>query len=186
MSPSEIHRDIVETLGYDPISVSTVSKYLRLEKCSQSNQPIQKKEKFQSDQKNQIIVKHALKLYPFSSVRDIARMTNIPKSTVFRILTKQLRFVSKHLRWIPHFLNSSQKLKRVSQSRELLRVLEEARETDYKLFYTGDESWFYLDTDYDHQWLPLEEKPPDRIKQKIESKKYMVTIFWNSNGESIT
>ena len=182
MSPSEIHRDIVETLGYDPISVSTVSKYLRLEKCSQSNQPIKKKEKFQSDQKNQIIVKHALKLYPFSSVRDIARMTNIPKSTVFRILTKQLQFVSKHLRWIPHFLNSSQKLKRVSQSRELLRVLEEARETDYKLFYTGDESWFYLDTDYDHQWLPREEKPPDRIKQKIDSKKYMVTIFWNPTG----
>ena len=101
---------------------------------------------------------------------------------MFRILTEQLHYVSKHLRWIPHSLNSSQKIQRVSQSRKLLKVLRQAKTIDYKLFYTGDESWFYLNTDYEIQWLPREEKPPDRIEQKIGSKKYMVTIFWNPNG----
>ena len=69
ISPKDIHIDIVHTLGHNTIGPSTVSKILRLEKCSQSNKPIQKKRKIS---KNQIIVKHALKLYPFSSVRDIA------------------------------------------------------------------------------------------------------------------
>ena len=134
------------------------------------------------EKEKQIIVKHALKLSPFSSVREIAKVTHIPKSTVFDILTKQLHYVSKHLRWIPHFLTPSQLLKRVTQSKELLKVLREAKKIDYKLFYTGDESWFYLTTDYDHQWLPHEEKPPDRIEQRIDSKKFMITIFWNPNG----
>ena len=47
---------------------------------------------------------------------------------------------------------------------------------------TGDESWFYLTTDHETQWLPLSKKPSKRAKKMIGSKKYMLTIFWNPKG----
>ena len=47
---------------------------------------------------------------------------------------------------------------------------------------TGDESWFYLNTYHETQWLPRSEKPSKRTKSIIGSKKYMLTIFWNPLG----
>ena len=59
--------------------------------------------------------------------------------------------------------------------------MRQAKADNYNLFYTGDESWFYLNSYYERQWLPSDKKPPERIKQKIDSKKDMLTIFWNPN-----
>ena len=113
MSPKDIHMDIVDTLNYNAISPSIVSKFLRLEKFSQSNSPMKKKGKFSSEEKNQIIIKYTVKFFPFSSVRTIVKFTNIPISIVFDILNKQFNHVSKHLRWIPHFLASSQRRSKI-------------------------------------------------------------------------
>ena len=92
-SPNDIQKDINETFGPNKISYSTITKYLRLNRFSLIKSPLQKKAKFSNNEKNQILVKHSLKLFPFSSVPEIARMTHIPKSTVFDILTKQLHYV---------------------------------------------------------------------------------------------
>lgn len=182
LSSIAILNDINETLGPNKIGYSTISKYLRSQSFSPKKTPIEKKQEKSLDEKNQIIILHALELFPFLLVREIAKMTNIPKSSVYHILTEQLHYVLKHLRWIPHSLNSSQCFQRVIQSHELLTILRSSKENDYELFYTGDESWFYLSTDYEQIWLPYEEKPPTRPKHTISSEKYMVTIFWNPNG----
>jgi hypothetical protein len=44
----------------------------------------------------------ALQHYPFSSIQELARLTCIPITTVYRHLTQSLGFVLKHLRWILH------------------------------------------------------------------------------------
>ena len=84
-TPQDIHKEIVDTFKYEVIAKATVSKYLRMARCTQSNFPMKKKGEFPIEDKNQIIVKHALELYPFSSVREIAKVTHIPKSTVFHL-----------------------------------------------------------------------------------------------------
>jgi hypothetical protein len=46
---------------------------------------------------------------PFSSVREFAKPTCIPKATVHRHLTSSLGFGVKHLLWVPHELTDMQK-----------------------------------------------------------------------------
>ena len=112
-------------------------------------------------------------------------MTEIPKTTVHRILTVELNYIPKHLRWVPHILNYSQKVARVEIAKSLLKKLQKARQSNFIYFYTGDESWFYLTSDHDLQWLPADEIPPTRAKKMISDKKYMLTIFWNANGFTV-
>jgi DNA-binding IclR family transcriptional regulator len=46
--------------------------------------------------------------FPLSSVREHSRRICLPKSTVHRHqhLTQSLRFIVRHLRWVPHFLTT--------------------------------------------------------------------------------
>jgi hypothetical protein len=64
----------------------------------------------------------ALAKYPFSSVRELSRLTCVPGPTVYRHLTDSLHFRIQYLRWIPRLVNSEQKWIRVNMTRELLRV----------------------------------------------------------------
>jgi hypothetical protein len=61
--------------------------------------------------------------YPFFSIRELARLTYIPTTTVHRHLTPSLGFVVKHLRWVPHTIVPTQKTERATISIELLRQL---------------------------------------------------------------
>ena len=90
---------------------------------------------FRDGEENQILVKNALNNFLFASVREIAKITQIPKSTVYNILTIQLHYVLKHLRWVPHSLNSSQLSQRVSKSKELLQLLRQSQKNNYNFIF---------------------------------------------------
>jgi hypothetical protein len=47
---------------------------------------------------------------------------------------------------------------------------------------TLDESWSYLSTDYEFDWLRRDEKVPKRERHTIQSEKCMLTIVWNRRG----
>jgi hypothetical protein len=47
---------------------------------------------------------------------------------------------------------------------------------------TLDESFFYIHTDFEHMWLPVDEAPETRERHMISSEKLMVTIAWNLDG----
>ena len=179
-SAKEIHENINMTLGSGAIGYSTINKYIRSQSFSQQNKSIKNSENLMLDEENKILIVNALKNFPFSSVREIAKMTYIPKSTVYRILTQQLNYVNKHLKWVPHSLKPSQLIQRVDASKELLKILAKVKKSNKYLFYTGDESWFYLNTYYNQQWFPEGETPSKRVKKMIDSKKFMITVLWNS------
>ena len=182
LKPHEIQSEIDSVFGKNSYSYQAITKTLRKISFTPS-QPDNEKidENFVYQQKISIIQK-TLEDFPFSSLKQIAEETNIPKTTVYRIVRKELGYVLKHLKWIPHCLTSSQKLCRIRLSKNLFPVLQEADRTNYQLFMTGDESWFYLTTDHETQWLPLSKIPSKRAKKMIGSKKYMLTIFWNPKG----
>lgn len=182
MSAQDITRDINETFGKNVIAYSTVTSYLRQQTFSSGEQGTQKMEKEKPRYYYKDIILKRLKDFPFSSIRQIAEDCNISSSTVYRVLKNDLQYRVKHLRWIPHILNPSQKVNRVELSKSLQKTLKNAKRTNYKFFYTGDESWFYLSTDHAFQWLPPEETPAVRERKTIQSKKYMLTVFWNPNG----
>jgi hypothetical protein len=82
-------------------------------------------------------------MMPFASIRQIAKMTFIPLTTIFRRLTKSLRFVLKRLRSIPHTLSDLQKQARVVMSKELLKLLESMRNHSWEYIVTLNEARFY-------------------------------------------
>jgi hypothetical protein len=106
--------------GPDAIACSTVTKHLRQRRFA----PIQVDcpEEPLTTTIDQIILDSFGK-QPFSSLRELAKLTCIPITPVHRHLTQSLAFVMKHIRWVPHSLTATQKTERVTLSNKLLRQL---------------------------------------------------------------
>lgn len=181
-SKYEILSEMNNTFQKDVIKYSTITKYIRQISFQSNKVGSDKKDENYEHLLLQNIILKILKDFPFNSIREIADMSNIPKSTVHRILTSELHYVPVHLRWVPHFLNFDQKAARVELSKSLLRTLQKAQHQNFSFFFTGDESWLYLSTSHELQWIPQGEKPSTREKKMIGSKKYMLSVFWNPDG----
>jgi hypothetical protein len=61
-------------------------------------------------------------------------------------------------------------------------VIAQARHQSWKFYLTGDESWFYFQTNYTRSWLLPESEPPKRVRQTINTQKAVVTVFWSPIG----
>jgi hypothetical protein len=126
LSPLAIHDDLVTTLGADAdaVSYSSVTHHLRAAVFASFNPPtpLPQPEAQFDDCDHAILL--SLAEEPFASVRELSRLTHLPRTTGHRRLTKSLGFRVRHLRWVPHFLSHSQKLDRMTLSQELLPMLE--------------------------------------------------------------
>jgi hypothetical protein len=88
----------------------------------------------------------------------------------------------KHLRSVPHSLNATQKMERVTLSIKLLRQLGSIEHHGWQFINTLDESWFNFSTDHGYIWLRQEEESPERPRYTIQYPKTMVIIARNSLG----
>jgi hypothetical protein len=95
LSARDIHDELVAVLGSEVIGCSTVTKYLR-----QSRLPPIIPDAFESPITTVTCdaILDAVQQQLFSSVREFAKLTYIPRSMVDRHLTRTLEFVVKHLR----------------------------------------------------------------------------------------
>jgi hypothetical protein len=101
MSLDAIHEDLMCVLGENAVASSTVPKYVRSGEFPPNNdgppsEPITV-EPGPVDQATSI----ALADYTFSWVRELSRVTCLPRSTVHRHLTDSLHFRIQYLRSIP-------------------------------------------------------------------------------------
>ena len=180
--PIEIKYQIDSVFGRNSYSYSAITHTIRNLSFFTNFNDHEKNEEKNINEERIKLIEETLIDFPFLSLKQIAMKTNIPKTTVFRILTQDLHYASKHLKWIPYELKSSQKVMRINLSNQLLKILQEEKKTNYNFIITGDESWFYLSSDYERQWIPFDQKPSKRARKMIGSKKFMFTIFWNPNG----
>ena len=159
MNAMEIYIELNTVLGSNAVSYSTITKYLRSGKISSKEEKYEIIEQNQSEKLIDDAILSALAREPSASVRRIANMTMLPKSSVYRHLTSSLGFVAKHLKWVPHKLNFEQKCQRVEKSKELLDMLVSMKHNSWKYIFTFDESWLYFSTDFELMWLPSEDIP---------------------------
>jgi hypothetical protein len=116
LSAIAIHHDLVATLGPEAVSYSCVTGYLLDAIFVSSNSPANIPEaESQFDDCDQAILL-ALAEQSFALVRELARLTHLPGTTLQRRLTQSLGFCARHLRWLPQLLSYSQKLDRVKLS----------------------------------------------------------------------
>jgi hypothetical protein len=124
LSPLVIHDDLVTTPGADAVSYSSVTRHLRDTVLISSNRPTPLPEpETQFDDCDHAILL-TLAEQPFASVRELWRLTHLPRTIVHRRLTKSLGFRAGHLQLVPNLLPHSQKLDHMISSRELLTMLE--------------------------------------------------------------
>jgi hypothetical protein len=167
ISARKIHDAIVATLGPDAVSYSSVTHYLR-EARFPSSKPEPHPADFQRDlDDSDRDILAALENSPFASVRQLSRLTHLPSTTVYHRLTQSLGFVAHHLRWASHTLSDSQKGEKANLSRRLLRMLEVQRDRAWQDIVTLDESWFYLNMDYEFVWIPRDEKIRERERHTL-------------------
>jgi hypothetical protein len=107
LSARYVHDELVAVLGPDAIADSTVTSSLRQRQFPTiSSEPCHEPLTTIIDD----AILDVLDKQPFSSVRELAKLTCIPTTTVYRPLTRSLGFVVQHLRWVPHSLTDTKKL----------------------------------------------------------------------------
>jgi hypothetical protein len=94
LSAQVIHNELANVLGADAIADSTVTLYLRQRFLPTI--PIDPLDDSFTTMIDQTVLE-ALENQPFSYLRELAKLTCIPTTTVYRHLTQSFGFVVKHL-----------------------------------------------------------------------------------------
>jgi hypothetical protein len=104
LSTVAIHDDLVATLGAEAVSYPSMTRSLReaIFASSHPPDPVPLPD-HQLDNSDQVVLL-ALAGPPFASIRELSRLTHLPRTTVHSRLTQSLRFHVHHLRWEPNFL----------------------------------------------------------------------------------
>jgi hypothetical protein len=123
MGLDAIHEDLVRTSGKEAVAYSTVAKYFRNAQFAPKTEAVTPESAEDRHDPVDEAISAALGEHPFSSVRELSRLTCLGSLTVHRHLTQSLRFGVRHLRLVPHFLTAERKRIRVDMAGELLRVL---------------------------------------------------------------
>jgi hypothetical protein len=124
----------------------------------------------------------ALAEFPFSSVRELSQRICPPRSFVHWHFTQLLRFMVRHLRWVPHFLTAEQKQIRVLMAIKLLQVFSVQSTHQWHGTVTLDQSWIYLFSEHDLMWTTPGEIVVDRERHTVQSPKVMLTVVRNPIG----
>lgn len=89
------------------------------------------------------LVNHILENDPYISSRQIGKKLQITYSTAIKILTENFGREYHHLRCVPLFLEHQNKNNRVDKTKIILKILTEARNSNFKLIINGYESWLF-------------------------------------------
>jgi hypothetical protein len=81
-----------------------------------------------------------LEAEPWSSVQTIAEFLKIHALTVHLHLITSLNVKSQHFIWVPHFLDSNLRAKRLEGGQQLLDVLQAQERCHFRYLTTGNET----------------------------------------------
>lgn len=183
MKREEIHAELIDVYGDDALSLSSVKYWCHefkvgrkcLEDAPRSGRP---PEIYLSD-----LVAKEMNKDPYLTANQIAKKFDISPQTAVTILSEDLGYLYKHLRWVPHLLTCEMKEKRVEQCKLILNALETARRSHFNGIMTGDESWFLYSYQPTHQWVLHDEKPGEIVERSHYQRKIMVSIYITMNGK---
>jgi hypothetical protein len=161
----DVHTELVQALGSDAIPYSTVTKNIRNTVILQDEPEAEDRAEDQGFSITDNAILKALKMIPFASIRQIAKMTFIPLTVVCRRWTKSLHFLLKRLHWVPYRLSDLQNQAPVSsQSRYWSCLIPwDIIRGRISWFSTRPGSIFWsfdISTDYESIWLSPEDEAP--------------------------
>jgi hypothetical protein len=113
--------------------------------------------------------------------------SHLSHGTVYRIITEDLQLKCVHARWVPHYLNPSQKQDRISTAQNILKFFQQNHRSIQDRLVVTDEKWFYhrsVETKSSNTaWLPVDAPPPRVVKRTTFEKKTMVIVAFSFDGK---
>lgn len=117
---------------------------------------------------------------PYLHSRGLAAEAGCSPLTALRNLHK-MSLRPKKPSVIPHILSASDKTRRISVCRELLR--KHRKGSFFQRVITCDEKWcFFNNFDQSVRWVKTNERPDPVQRKDIHGKKRMLTVFWSTEG----
>ena len=120
------------------------------------------------------------------TMSEIEEETQIPHSTVHRIVTEDLGLSKKSARWVPRLLTEDMKKKRIEASEVFVKRAGGSPEVFLLKIITMDETMvsFYTPESKEaaKQWLPKGSPAPTKAKVQASRKKQMVFSFFDDSG----
>lgn len=181
MTGDEILIEMRRAYGRNAPSRSSI--FLWLQKFSNGkkdidDEPRDGRPKFQE---NAIAIIDALDKEPYASTNRLEELTNIPQSTVWRILKKDLKYNLCFCKWVPYKISDEIRQKRVEMAQSMLEILT-SESISWNDIITGDESWFYWSYEQVQMWLPENSERPQIPKPTIGLKKTLFSIYFSLRG----
>ena len=183
-----IHSELVTTLGGSAPSLRTVYRWIQhfktrggvVEDMHRVGRP-----QTGISRPNVTRVHRLIEQNPQISLDHLQERTKLCRGTLVNIIHHQLKMRKLSSRWIPHDLNSAQKLKRLNYCTQNLKLFDEGKMRLCDIV-TGDESWIYhrkiQKKSLNKEWVTLDGTPGTVVKRSQFEKKSMICVFFKSNG----
>lgn len=117
------------------------------------------------------------------TVRKLATILDLSKSTVHRVLTEDLKLRNVCSVWVPHNLTEANKQSRVNCAKHIRRLFfAEKMESFCNKLAVQDETLFHLEAlptkQQNRCWLQEGERRPQVVRRNISSKKVMLLVVF--------
>ena len=119
------------------------------------------------------------------SVRCVVDESDISKTSLYEIMSDDLRMKKVCTRWVLKLLTSLQRANRIDCCEELKNCNQNPTELISRIV-TGNETWTHHDDPLSQQeaktWKKLGEKTPTRQRITRSAVKIIMSIFWDFEG----
>ena len=120
------------------------------------------------------------------TVREVASVCGVSKSSVFNILTENFDMSRVCARWVPRLLSDDHKKRRIQTSKAFLRKFKTGGEEWLDRVITTDETWLhYFDPETKQEssvWKHRGSPAPKKAKVSKSMGKQMYIFFADRNG----
>ncbi|XP_035233181.1 uncharacterized protein LOC118204999, partial [Stegodyphus dumicola] len=115
------------------------------------------------------------------------KFPEVSRSSLYSIVTEQLRYRKVCVRWVPQMLTDDRKTRRMVAASEFLDRYNTDGEEFLKSIVTGDETCVQYDTPETNRqsqlWMHTNSpKRPTKFKRTFNDRKFMATVFWDQKG----
>lgn len=189
LSPRDIHKDMQETLEDSAPSYTMVKKWcaeFKRGRISVKDDPRPGRPREATTTEKAVQVLDSVLKDRRITIRRLAEIHDISKSSVERILNKDLNMNKVSARWVPRMLTDEQKRRRHVISQELLEEFNADPEQFLGHIVTQDETWVHhFDPEtkmQSMQWKHPGSPTPKKFKVSPSSGKVMASVFWDAEG----
>lgn len=192
-NPTEIHSALSDVCGELTVDRSTVSRWsnrFRGGRVSINDDPRPGRPKTSTDERSVKRVADALEQDRRATCEELSEVTGIPPTSVYRILTNDLKKRKISARWVPHNLTGEQKQKRLDIATLLKQRFSTEGQTFLNRIVAIDETWV---RDFEpelksqsNEWKGPSSPRPKKCRRAQSKVKQMMIFAYDNQGIIMT